>query len=150
MPRPKGWKKSLRVIATLLALALTSACAHQVEVKSWDPAAFRDLRTMEFLTIGPSEGPHWSTVWLVVLDDHVYMRLGSRSADRMRQSTTSPYVGLRIGGHEYEHVKTIDAAAMADRVAAAMHEKYWNDFFVHYFPHPMTLQLEPDGTAPAR
>ena len=150
MRRARRWTKQLHAIATVLALAITSACAHQVDVKTWDPAAFRDLRTMEFLTVGPSEGPHWSTVWLVVIDNQVYMRLGSKSADRIRENKTSPFVGIRIGGHEYEHVRAVDVPAMAEQVAAAMHEKYWNDFFVHYFPHPFTMRLEPDGTAPAR
>jgi hypothetical protein len=150
MRRTSGWTRELCAIATVLTLALANGCANQVEVKAWDPAAFRDLRTMEFLTVGPSEGPHWSTVWLVVIDDHVYMRLGSKSAERMSRNTTNPFVGIRIGGHEYERVRTVDAAAMADRVAAAMREKYWNDFFVRYFPHPMTMQLEPEGATPTR
>jgi hypothetical protein len=36
---------------------------------------------------------------------------------------------------------------MADRVAVAMGEKYWSDVFVHYFPHPLTMRLEPETAA---
>jgi len=143
--RATGW----HAIVCALVLAMTSACAPRVEVPRWDPAAFRDLSTLEFLTVGANEGPHWSTVWLVVIDGHVYVRLGSRSTDRMRQNTTSPFVGVRIAGHEYERVQAVDAAAMAERVGAAMREKYWSDVLVRYFPHPLVMRLEPDATAPA-
>jgi hypothetical protein len=142
--RATGWY----VLVAAVALVTTSGCAHQVDIPTWNPAAFRDLETLEFLTVGPTEGKHWSTVWLVVVDDQVYLRLGSRAADRMRQNTTSPFVALRIGGHEYERVRATEAAAMAERVGAAMGEKYWSDVLIRYFPHPLVMRLEPDA-APA-
>ncbi len=130
-----------------LALVMTGGCAKQVAVPSWDPAAFRAIDTLEFLTVGPEEGPHWSTVWLVVLDDGVYVRLGSRAAERIQRNTTAPHVGIRIGGREYPRVRTEEAPTMAARVAAAMAEKYTSEIFVRYFPHPLTLRLEPDPVA---
>lgn len=144
------WRGSrIRWQPVLLALVLVAAggCAKQVAVPSWNPAAFGTVDTLEFLTVGPEEGPHWSTVWLVVLDDHVYVRLGSRAAERIQRNTTAPHVGVRIGGREYPRVRTEEAPAMVARVAAAMAEKYTSDIFVRYSPHPLTLRLEPDPAA---
>jgi len=143
--REASW---LRGLVFALLFALSTGCAKQAVVPTWDPAAFRSLDTLEFLTVGPDEGPHWSTVWLVVLDDHVYIRLGSRASGRMEHNATKPYVRVRIGGKEYERVRTEDASALAAQVADAMAAKYTTDVFVHYVSHPLTLRLEPDSGAP--
>lgn len=124
-----------------------SACAQHAVVAQWDAQAFRELDTLEFLTVGPQEGPHWSTVWLVVIDDELYVRLGSRAAARMRENATNPHVTVRIGGREYEHVRADEVATLAERVGTAMGEKYWSDVFVRYVPHPLTMRLEPDPAA---
>jgi hypothetical protein len=135
-----------------VASAVLAACAGAATptVKSWDPAAFRELQTLEFKTVGAGEGEHWSTVWLVVIDDQVYVRLGSRAAGRMRGNTTAPFVAVRIGGREYPRVRAEDAAALAPQVAAAMGEKYWSDVFVHYVPHELTMRLVPEADTPGQ
>jgi hypothetical protein len=135
-------------IAAIAAGACASAGTRTVD--HWDPAAFRDLDTLQFATVGKDEGEHWSTVWLVVLDDQVYVRLGSRAAGRMRGNTKAPIVGVRIGGREYPRVRAEEAAAMAGRVAAAMADKYWSDVFVRFVPHELTMRLvpEPEPRAP--
>ena len=105
--------------------------------------------TLEFLTVGPDEGEHWSTVWLVVIDGQVYIRLGSRAAERMEQNTTAPYVKVRIAGQQFDRVKAEPAPDMVEPVAAAMGDKYWSDVLVRYFNHPLTMRLTPgivDGT----
>lgn len=140
------WRRSLALILPLIA-ALASGCSPQVTVPSWDPAAFRQLDTLQFLTVGPEEGPHWSTVWLVVLDGDVYIRLGSRAADRMQKNTSAPHVGVRIGGREYERVRAEEAPTMAERVAAAMAAKYTSDLLVRHMAHPLTMRLVPEATA---
>ena len=122
----------------------TLACAAPATVDRWDPAAFRSLGTLEFRTVGPEEGEHWSTVWLVVLDDQVYIRLGSRAAGRMQRNTTAPLVAVRIGGHTYERVRAEAAPPMVERVAAAMRDKYWTDVLVRYVEHPLTMRLQPE------
>jgi hypothetical protein len=145
-----GSRRTGRLPVLLLIALLAAAvgdCAKQVVIPSWDPAAFSALDTLEFLTVGPGEGPHWSTVWMVVLDGDVYIRLGSRAADRMQKNATAPDVGVRIGGREYEHVHVDDAAPMAARVAAAMADKYTSDLLVRHFSHPLTLRLEPAAAA---
>src|SRR6185295_4079587 len=133
-----GW--SVALVAVVLAMA--SACAPPKVVPSWDPAAFRELDTLQFLTVGPEEGPHWSTVWLVVLDGDVYVRLGSRAAGRMQANTTNPFVAVRIGGKEYERVRAEEVKAMVDRVQAAMAEKYATDLFVRWMEHPLTMRFK--------
>ena len=142
MERSTGTTRRGQLFLVALAVFGAHACTSRPVIPNWDPAAFRHLDTLELLTVGPQEGKHWSTVWLVVLDDRVYVRLGSRAADRIRRNTTAPRVGVRIGGREYEDVRVAEAAAMTERVAAAMGEKYWSDVFVRYVPHSLTVRLE--------
>lgn len=108
---------------------------------AWDPESFRDVDTLEFLTVGPEEGEHWSPVWLVVLDGQVYIRLGSRAAGRIESNTTAPTLGIKIDGQQFDRVRAEPAPEMADRVAEAMADKYWSDLFVRFFPHPLTMRL---------
>jgi hypothetical protein len=136
-------------VAVLLAFAVGGCAGRQPVVPQWDPAAFRDLDTLQFLTVGPEEGPHWSTVWLVVIDGQVYVRLGSRAAGRMQRNTTAPFVAVRIGGREYERVRAEEAKEMITRVAAAMADKYPSDLFVRYVSHPLTMRLVPEPSAAA-
>jgi hypothetical protein len=108
---------------------------------AWDPEAFRDIDTLEFLTVDSEEGEHWSTVWLVVLDGQVYVRLGSRAAERIERNTTTPHVGVKIAGQEFDRVRAESVPELAERVAAAMADKYWTDIFVRFFSHPLTMRL---------
>lgn len=132
-----------RMLAAILAACL-AGCSARATVPRWDPGAFRSLPTLEFLTVEPDAGPHWSTVWLVVLDDGVYVRLGSRAAGRVERNTTAPYVDVRIGGREYRHVHAVAAPDKAPKVAAAMAEKYTSDVLVRFVTHPLTMRLEPE------
>jgi len=111
---------------------------------AWNPEAYRDVSTLEFQTVGPEEGEHWSPVWLVVIDGQVYIRLGSRAAERMQKNTKAPYVKLRIGGEEFERVRAEPAPDMVERVGQAMGGKYTSDFVVRYFNHPLTMRLTPE------
>ncbi|MEO6029473.1 MAG: hypothetical protein ABIR79_21625 [Candidatus Binatia bacterium] len=140
--------RSVWLLVTVAVLASTGCAPHAV-VPNWDPAAFRELDTLEFLTVGPEEGPHWSTVWLVVVDGQVYVRLGSRAAGRMQDNKTAPFVAVRIGGREYEHVRAEEVKPMIERVQAAMAEKYPTDLFVRYVTHPLTMRFAPEPGAGA-
>jgi hypothetical protein len=108
---------------------------------AWDPQAFADVDTLDFLTSEPEEGEHWSKVWLVVLDGQVYVRLGGRAAGRIEANTTAPYVGIKIAGQQFDKVRADPVPEMAERVAAAMADKYWSDLFIRFFPHPLTMRL---------
>jgi hypothetical protein len=131
--------RCIRLIAALSTLLLAAAAS-----AAWDPAAFSKEDTLEFLTIGPEEGEHWSTVWLVVIDGQVYLRLGSRAAERMEANTTKPIVKVRIAGQEFDRVKAESTPDMAQPVATAMGDKYTSDIFVRFFDHPLTMRLTPE------
>lgn len=103
------------------------------------------MGTLEFLTVGPDEGAHWSTVWLVVIDDRVCIRLGSPAARRMERNTTAPHVSVRVAGQEFERVRAVEAPEETERVARAMAAKYTSDLLIRFLPHPLTMCLEPEG-----
>jgi hypothetical protein len=126
-------------LSTIVLFGLV-LCARPCDA-AWDPASFRDEDTLDFLTIGPEEGEHWSTVWLVVLDGEVYIRLGSRAAGRIERNTTAPDVGVEIAGQRFNRVRAESAPEMVERVADAMADKYWSDVFVRLFSHPLTMRL---------
>jgi hypothetical protein len=110
----------------------------------WNPQAFAKEETLSMRTIGPEEGEYWFPVWLVVIDDKVYVRLGSRAADRVQKNKTAPQLAIKIADQEFASVKGEEAPEMAGAVAAAMAEKYWSDMFIRFFPHPLTLRLIPE------
>ena len=136
--------------STTLALGLVTATllARPALAADWTPTAWAGENTLELRTTAAGEAAHWFPVWLVVLDDQLYVRLGSRAAVRIESNTTKPYVGLRIAGHDFEQVKTEAAPDRVEAVARAMGEKYWSDVFVHYFNHPLTLRLVPATSTP--
>jgi len=117
------------------------ASAANNPVPGWDPNAFRDQSTLQIMTVGPEEGEHWSNLWLVVLDGQLYVRLGDRSFGRVQKNTTSPYVKVKIGDKEFDKVRLEAAPEMADKVAAAMADKYFMDILVRQESHPMTARL---------
>ncbi len=140
---------ALRAGALGAILSLVCFATGHAKGEEWNPSAFATEDTLEFLTVGSEEGEHWSTVWLVVIDNAVYVRLGKRAAARVRANVRAPYVSVKIGGKEFERVRLVEAADMKERVAAAMAKKYWTDFIFRRFEHPLTMRLEPDlGDSP--
>jgi len=132
-------QRMLPSLATVALLAVTTASA----ASEWSPDLWVDEDTVELRTTDPGADPHWFPVWVAVVDDQLYVRLGSRAAGRIERNTTAPIVGVRIAGHEFPSVRAEDAADMADQVAKEIAEKYWTDLFIRFFPHPMTLRLVP-------
>lgn len=130
--------KAWIAVAAVLAAITAAVPAHAAE---WDPAAWAEEETIEILTTGAEEGPYEFPVWLVVIDGQVYLRLGSRAAERFEKNTTNPYVGVQIAGLDFAKIRVQPAAEMEQRVAKAMADKYWSDVFIRYFPHPMTVRL---------
>ena len=130
----------VRSLAFLVLLAASTALA-----ADWSPPGWTDTSTLELRTTASGEAPHWSTVWLVVLDGQVYVRLGTRAAGRIAGNTTAPYVGVRVAGQEFDRVRAEPAPADAERVAAAMGAKYWSDVLIRYFDHPLTMRLAPEA-----
>jgi len=121
-----------------------------VVAPQWDPAAIADHGTIELLTVVPEEGEHWSTVWFVVIDGTMYVRLGPRAASRIEKNSTAPRLQLRVSGKEVHQMRYEKAPEMAERIAAAMGEKYWTDFLGTPFRKlglsapPLMLRLVPE------
>ena len=128
-----------RLVLVLIALTLTAAAAKA----DWTPQTFSSENTLEFLTVEDGV-EHWSTVWLVVIDGQVYIRLGSRAAGRIEANATKPDVKVRIAGQTFDKVKAEAVPDMAEPVGKAMGEKYWSDVFVRHFSHPLTMRLTPE------
>jgi hypothetical protein len=124
-----------------LALLLFCPLAHAAD---WTPAVWKAEQTLDLQTLVPDEGEYWFPVWLVVLDDQVFVRLGTKAAGRIEKSKTAPYMGVRVAGQQFDRVKGTPEPAMAEKVATAMGEKYWSDVFIRFFDHPLTLRLAPD------
>ncbi len=132
---------SLRGPSTVLVLALLAAPSAAAE---WTPRTYAGANTLELRTIAPGEPAHWFSVWLVVIDAEVFVRLGPRAAGRIEKNVAAPYVGVRILGQQFERVRAEPAPDHAERVAKAMAAKYWSDLVVHHFSHPLTLRLAPE------
>lgn len=133
----------LAALVALLALVTVARADPGTPATAWDPARWSDEDTVELRTTAPGEEPHWFKVWLVVLDDQLYVRLGGRAAGRFESNVTRPVIGVRIAGREFDQVAGTPAPDMVGRVADAMADKYWSDVFVRFVDHPSTLRLAP-------
>jgi hypothetical protein len=131
-----------RVAAVLVGFLLLGSPAAAGE-PTWTPGLWVDEDTVELRTTAAGEAPYWFKVWVAVVDDQLYVRLGSRAAARIEHNTTAPDVGVRIAGQEFERVRVENAPQMAERVAAEIAEKYWSDVLIRHLPHPLTLRLVP-------
>jgi hypothetical protein len=135
----------MQLLSWSLAIALVAA------VSALDPATIADHGTLEFLTVAPDEGEHWSTVWFVVIDGGVYLRLGPRAATRIEKNTTAPHLKVRVSGGAVYPMRYEKTPEMAERIAAAMREKYWSDFLGEPFRKlgltatPLMLRLSPES-----
>ena len=72
-------------------------------------------------------------MWLVVVDDQVYVRLGDRAADRVQKSKSAPFVGVTVAGKRFEKVRCEPAPDQAPRVAEAIGKKYTSDLLIRLF-----------------
>ena len=133
-----------RSLALGLAVLLTAnpLCAVQ-----WNPPAFANADTVSLRTICAGEGEYWFPVWLVVIEDQVYVRLGSRAAQRVGCNQTAPHLAVEIAGQRFDRVRAEPVPDEAERVAEAMADKYPSDLFIRWLPHPLTLRLVPEQGA---
>ena len=134
----------MRQILAALAVTAIGLVATPASAGSWTPDAWARESTVELRTTAPGTAEHWFPVWLVVLDGQLYVRLGSRAAGRIAQNQTGPWIGVRIAGQQFDHVRGESAPDQAGRVAAAMAAKYWTDVLVRHVNHPLTLRLVPE------
>jgi len=130
------------VIATLLSSLLLAVC--WAAPAGWTPAEWAGENTLELTTDVPSEGSYTFPVWLAVIDGQVYVRLGNRAAGRVQGSKSAPLVGVKVAGHQFDHVRCEPAPDAVPRVNEAMAQKYyWSDKVVHHMAHPLTCRLMP-------
>ncbi len=129
-------------VATVMTAMLPRSSAG--EPAGWTPDLIARQNTVKLRTTVPDEGEYWFPVWVVVVDNQVYVRLGSRAAGRVERNTTAPYLGVEIAGQRFDKVRGVPAPEAASRVAAAMADKYWSDVIVRHFSHPLTLRLMPE------
>lgn len=130
----------MNLVSALAAVVLAAATAAPA---GWNLETFQKASTLEFYTVNSAGEGHWSTVWVVVIDGAPYLRLGTKAATRIDGNADGPYVKIRIGDQEFDRVIAQSAPEMADKVAAAMADKYWMDIFVRYMTHPLTIRLVP-------
>src|SRR5262245_32996586 len=133
----------VRALGPVLAILLAVPAAAEPPA-DWTPSAWTDQDTLELTTSVPGEGSYTFPVWLVVVDGQLYVRLGTRAADRVQKSTTQPMVGVTVGGKHFDKVRCEPAPDQAKQVAEAMRKKYWSDVLIQYFPHPLTCRLVPE------
>lgn len=135
-------RMNLAAIAAASMLTLTAA-GNALANDEWTPAEWVEEETIELGTTAPDEELYMFPVWLVVIDGDVYVRLGSRAADRVEESTTKPFLKVAIAGQKFPKVEGIPAPDKVEQVEELMADKYWSDIFVRFMPHPLTLRLEP-------
>ena len=126
------------ILLTGLASGVRAAAPY---VPGWDPDAFRDQTTLQIMTTSPEGEGHWSTLWLVVIDHYLYIRLNDRAWDRVQKNKTIPWVRVRIGGKEFEKVLLENAPDRVAQVADLMAEKYWLDILFRHEEYPCTARL---------
>jgi hypothetical protein len=142
--RGKPMRLRLLFSLTVLCGGLFFTSQAPARAADWNPPAFTKEDTVQIRTVGPEEGEYWFPVWLVVIDGQVYVRLGTRAAERVTKNKTSPSLAIKIAGQQFDHVKGEAASDMAKAVADAMAGKYWSDIFVRFMSHPLTLRLIPE------
>lgn len=136
----RGWpSRRTRIFLCGIVLATSGL---SVQAQSWDPERFAKHDVITLRTNCEGEGEYAFPVWLVVVERHVFIRLGSRAANRV-ECTPGRIIGVEIGGAKFDRVRAIPSPEMADRVAAAMAEKYPSDLLIRWFPHPLTARLDP-------
>ena len=133
----------LAAVLAAVTLAVCVGSATAAEEPHWTPGLWVDEDTVELRTQRPGEEPHWFKVWVAVIDDQLYVRLGRRASERIDHNTTGPEIAVRIAGQEFLHVRVENAPQMADRVADELAEKYWTDILVRFMSHPLTVRLVP-------
>ncbi len=143
MTIPRNWNHLVMACGLALAVCVSSAAAQP----EWDPADFREVSTIELRTITQTEGEYWFPVWVVVIDDSVFVRLGTRAAERIKFNDTFPDIGVRVGDKQFDRVHAEPAPEYTARVAGAMADKYWSDLLIRWFDHPLTLELVPAKSA---
>lgn len=136
---PRRWRPAPAVVfGALLAWMAIASTAGAAE---WRPEEWEDGTTLALATVGPDYDEQWSTVWYVVVDGEIYVRLGASIADQIDQNIKRPYVQVRIAGQTFKDVRADPIEGMSATVDEAMADKYPMDFLFRFLPHPMVVRL---------
>jgi len=127
----------------VFALAAVFLAAATDAPAGWNLDTFQNESTLELYTVNAAGEGHWSTVWVVVIDGAPYLRLHEQGSDRIENNASKPFVKIRIAQQEFDQVEAQSVPEMADKVAAAMADKYTTDLFVRYMSHSLTVRLVP-------
>jgi len=134
---------SIRALLRTAAVAAVLWPTVATAAPAWTPAQWTKDETLKLCTTEPGKEMYCFPVWLVVLDDNVYVRLGSKATSRVQANTTGMVLPVEIGGQRFDKVQLIDAPDKVDAVNKAMADKYTSDLFIRWMSHPMTLRLQP-------
>ena len=129
-------------LTTLLSSLLFAVC--WAAPAGWTSASWTAENTVQLTTDVPAEGAYTFPVWLVVIDEQAYVRLGPKAAGRVQESKSAPFVGVTVAGKHFDHVRCEPAPDQATRVAEAIGQKYWSDVVIRYMSHPLTCRLVPE------
>ena len=125
----------LRLIGLVLGGIILCGAVRAAE-PAWTPNDWAKEETLKLCTNVPGEGEYCFKVWLVVIDGDIYVRLGSKAAERMQKNSGGLLLPVEVGGHRFEHVRATEARDYVERVNQAMSDKYTSDIFVHLFSPP--------------
>src|SRR5439155_1219365 len=78
------------------ALLLSTLLATPSAAAEWTPHAYAGANTIELRTVAAGEGEHWFPVWVVVIDDEVYVPVGQRRDQRLSMSRTMVWTGPAV------------------------------------------------------
>lgn len=130
------WLAVVSLVCTRATLAVTPA---------WTPDEWTKEQTVKLCTNVPGEGEYCFPVWLVVIDGDVYVRLGSKAAERMRGNVGGFLLPVELAGRRFDKVRATEVPEYVDRVNRAMADKYSSDIIIHHFSHPLTMRLRPEA-----
>lgn len=138
------WMKPFLLAGSLwLGLAMLAFAPISASAATWNPADFAGESTLEFYTVNEAGEAHWATVWFVLVDGDVYVRLGERAQRRIEENIHQPVVKVRVAGRELDHVVVERVLGRNDEIAEAMADKYWTALFMPYMPERYTARLVP-------
>ncbi len=86
---------------------LASLSCFALGAQAQDGEAVTDASTREVLTVDQNAQEHWSTLWLVVMNGQLYLRLGTHGAARVEGNAKKPFVSIKSAEHRFDNVRVI-------------------------------------------
>lgn len=141
----RSMNRLLQAGSLLPGIAVLAFATAAASAETWNPADFAGESTLEFHTMNDAGEAHWATVWFVLVEGDVYVRLGERAQRRIEESVHHPVVKVRVAGRTFDHVVVERVSGRNDEIAEAMADKYWTALFMPYMPERYTARLVAGG-----